>query len=176
MSWFCIATNIFAAVPAKILWDKGLWGESLFTSLTGLASFIYHGNKLDGWTMNEIGIRNTDIILADLLVFHTVHLLIRQDIRWECSIAILPFVIYSAELSVLIRFISMIIYGTGCAIWMISHRSQYDILWVLLGIFFILVELVCFFMGNETNYVWLHGVHHITAFISQYCMIRSIKN
>tara|TARA_R110000851_G_scaffold221807_3_gene374617 strand:+ start:756 stop:1286 length:531 start_codon:yes stop_codon:yes gene_type:complete len=175
MAWFCIATNTLAIVPAKILWDKDFVGDSLFTGLTGLASLLYHGNELDGWEMNQVGIRNTDIVLADLMVLHTVHLLIKSEIRWECSIVALPFVVYSAELSLLVRFCTMIAYGSVCIVWILIHKQRYDLRWVLAGILLILSELVSFFFGNKSNYVWLHGVHHVSAFLSQYCMVRSIK-
>ena len=174
MSWFSIATNTLAIVPAKILWDKGFIGDSLFTGLTGLASLLYHGNELDGWKMNSVAIRNTDIVLANLIVLHTVHLVIKPDIRWECSIVALPFVVYSAEMSLLVRFSTMIAYGSMCILWIFIHKKGYDLRWVLMGIVLILSELVSFFFGNKSNYVWLHGVHHVSAFLSQYCIVKSI--
>ena len=175
MSWFCISTNAVSILPARLLWLNGMHGDSVFTAMTGLASLLYHGNELENWPMNSIAIRNTDIVLANLLVLHTVHTIVAPDRRWECSVITLPFVVYSAELSLLVRFSVMVAYGTMCIVWMIIHRNRYDMRWLALGVLLILSELFTFFFGNQSNYVWLHGLHHVSAFSSQYCMIHSIK-
>ena len=98
-SWYCILTNGVCIFPCFLLYRQSLWGDFILYLATGMASFMYHLNNLEVNFLNDVAIRNTDIILANLSVFHTVNLLCLYDTptRWNYTVACLPLVIYTAE-------------------------------------------------------------------------------
>lgn len=175
MSWYCIGTNLFSLAPAYILYNRAFMADAFFTLCTGMASFLFHGVELEGWPMMFDAIRNTDVILANLLVLHTINTILHHETRFENTICMLPVVIYGSEVDVFWRFAALCAYGGGCTMYVFTHRSYYWLRWYLAGLFVILSEIVLFTFGNQSDYVWLHGTHHITAFAAQAAFLKALK-
>jgi hypothetical protein len=179
-SWYCILTNGFCIFPCFVLCRRSLWGDFVLYLTTGVASFMYHLNNLEVNFLNDVAIRNTDIILANLSVFHTVNLLCLYDTptRWNYTVACLPLVIYTAEYGLVLRFVLMITYSVLGMVYVVLHRANYVTRWVVPAVVCIVGELLFFSYGNEGgsgSYEWLHGSHHVMAFTSLYSFIKSIK-
>ena len=176
MSWYCIGTNVFSLVPTCVLYNVNMKTDSFLTLATGVASFIFHGVELDAWKIDFYAIRYTDVILANMLVIHTMHTLIHMARRMDNTIVTLPLVIYTASVGVLYRFILMISYGLICSAYVLWNYKMYNMLWYLAGIGIICSQVVFFMVGNAQDYMWFHGSHHIAAFMAQAAFIKSIKN
>lgn len=175
MSWFCIGTNLFCMAPAFILYNRNFYADAFVTLATGIASFLFHGVELERWTIDLTGIRNTDVILANLLVLHTINTLLHHETRFENTLCMLPVVIYGAETDVFWRFAVLCAYGGGCTVYVLTHRTMFVLRWYLAGLFVILSEIILFTFGNQKDYVWLHGGHHIAAFAAQAAFIKSLR-
>lgn len=173
MLWYIVGTNLFFIVPAVHLYRLKYWDDLILTISIGVASFIYHGNWISS---NPVAIRNVDVVLADWIVTHTAHYMLNFNRRWTFSIAALPVVIYTAEVDVIYRFIGMICYGLCTMAWVAYYHKKYLLHWNIVGGILITGELVCFAFGNKAvnYYNWLHGTHHILAFISQWCFMKSV--
>ena len=173
--YFCILTNVVALLPTWILIKWGHWGDGVFTFATGLASLLYHTDEFIDWQIKTRAIRDTDIIMADMLVFHTADMFWDFENRWAITANTLPFHVYSSHLSVEFRFACMIVWAsTGIirGMWVTQRRGK---IWMGAGTIIILLELLAFSLGNAEHYGWLHGLHHIAAFSAQACFVRALK-
>ena len=176
-SWYCILTNATVILPSIMLYKRNMIADCLMCVWTGLASFLYHFDRLEYSFMDPVSIRNTDIIMANLLVFHTTNILClkRSPEKWNYTVFVLPMVIYTADVDLLIRVIAMISYGVVGIIYAIIHRKKEELKWIMVGSLIILAELCFFSFGNNNSYyVWLHGSHHITAFLSMASFIKTV--
>jgi hypothetical protein len=173
MSWYCIGTNLVSLVPTVEYYRKKEYSDAVITYFTGISSFLFHGQRLEGWDLDFTGIRNVDLIMANLLIVHVINYLLWYKRRFEISACILPFIIYLAEFSILVRFICTSVYGVFCVGMVIKDKEHYNLPYFFGGIGFIGVDVLCFAFGNEMYYNWLHGTHHVCAFISQLLFTRS---
>lgn len=175
MSWYCIGTNAISLIPSYVLYKRNMKIDSFITLATGVASFIFHGVELDGWNINFIAIRYTDVILANMLVIHTIHTLMDMERRMDNTMVTLPLVLYTASVSVIYRFIFMISYGVICSIYVMWNYKMYNMLWYVAGLVVIGSQVALFTVGNARDYMWFHGSHHVAAFVAQSAFIKSIK-
>lgn len=176
MSLYCILTNLVCVFPAQILWVKQRYGDAIFTLSTGLASLVYHSDEIYESPLNTVAIRNVDIIMADLIMCHTCHMFFHFQRRWDWTISVLPIQIYAAELDVLYRFAFMILWGIVAISMALTHQDKYHMKYLVFGTLCILSELLFFMFANKIHYYWLHGTHHITAFVAQGLFLKSIKS
>ena len=175
--WYCVITNCMCILPCVSLYKRELYGDCILYGSTGVVSFIYHMNKLITNFLNDTGIRNSDIILANLSVFHTVHILYFYDnaLRWNYTMAWLPIVIYTSECGLDVRFGIMIAYGLTIIMYIFVQNYKYSLEWIIFGTLSIISELICFSFANKLHYVWLHGTHHILSFLSLYLFLKGIR-
>tara|TARA_R110002074_G_scaffold134675_1_gene278851 strand:- start:149 stop:697 length:549 start_codon:yes stop_codon:yes gene_type:complete len=177
--WFCVLTNFVCTVPIIICYKKQLIIDASLIAITGGASFIYHFNRLIYPICDQVAIRNTDIIMANLIVIHTGNCIlfrfsnmqrVSADLLW------LPVVIYTAESVVTMRLIGMGVFGVLCQLWWLHHKVNYLWRWMTGGVIGVCVQLVFFNTANAYGeyYEWLHGMHHIMAFTSQASFIYGI--
>ena len=176
MSWFCIGTNVACMIPAYMLYNRKYIPDAFITVCTGVASFMFHGAELEGWPVGFTPMRNTDVILANLLVLHTINTLLHTKNRFGNSLCMLPPVIYGADVKVFWRFVVLCLYGAGCSIYIFTNRNLYILKWYIIGLSIIVGEIFLFTFGNqkENEYSWYHGAHHIAAFTAQGCFVASL--
>jgi len=175
-SWYCILTNATAILPSIMLYKRNMIADCFMCAWTGLASLLYHFDRLEYSFMNPVSIRNTDIIMANLLVFHTTNILClkRSARKWSFTVFVLPMVIYTADVDLMIRVGIMISYGIIGVIYAIIHRKKEELKWIAGGCLLIFAELCFFIFGNKNSYAWLHGSHHIAAFLSMASFIKTV--
>tara|TARA_R110002074_G_scaffold137276_3_gene282319 strand:- start:4713 stop:5333 length:621 start_codon:yes stop_codon:yes gene_type:complete len=143
--------------------------DGSLTALTGISSFLYHFDRLIISFCDEISIRNTDVIMANLLVFHTSNMLLFGSRRFEVDTLLLPIIIYTAENDITMRLVLMGTYGGLFMVLSYIRRALLDVKFLLLGLFLIICELLFFNLANSSDdlYEWFHGIHHIMAFGAQ---------
>ena len=156
-------------IPITICYKKRMIMDGSLTALTGVSSFLYHFDRLIVPFCDEIAIRNTDVIMANLLVFHTSNMLLFGPRRFEVDMLLLPLIIYTAESDIIIRLVLMGTYGVVFMIFSYIRRSALTMRFMVLGLFLIICELIFFNLANSDDelYEWFHGAHHIMAFGAQ---------
>ena len=177
--WFCVLTNFACILPIIICHKRHSIVDASLIALTGGASFIYHFNRLIYPICDQVAIRNTDIIMANLIVIHTGNCILFRfggAQRMSADLLWLPVIIYTAESAVTLRLIGMGVFGVGCQIWWMCHVGLYRWGWMALGALGISAQLAFFNTANgyEEYYPWFHGMHHIMAFVSQASFIYGI--
>lgn len=175
MSMYIVLTNVVCLLPAKLLWSKGEWGDCLFTGLTGLASLMYHIDAIYPTILLADAIRLVDVIMADLLVFHICNYILAKKRRWDVTIALLPINIYITYIPVEVRFAIMTGYSTMAIGWVLCNMDQYTMSYMILGFLTILGEVIFFMFGNQVHYNWLHGTHHVAAFMAEWLVIKGTE-
>lgn len=175
---YCVLTNLAAIVPARALYMKRMFVDAVFVGVTGLASILYHANNAEpvsliGDVFDHQAIRDTDVILANLLVFHTTHMLVcrNRDSRHWMTMAMLPVTIYTNHMSLLVREVMFITYGGLGIIYAAANRRAYDARMLIFGTLSVTLDLVFFMWLGQTYeelYYWYHGTHHIFGFLTVY--------
>lgn len=180
--WYGIFTNLTSLLPASMFYRRKMIPDAILTGVTGLSSFLYHGNNSTPSVFNNVfkttPIRNSDVVLSYLLAIHTINTLVfkKSRRRWDMTIAWLPVCIYMAGVSQYMTITFLTIYamlGLFIALYR-RHRLK----WVTFAYLFAAMDVLLMWMGDviyKNHYYWIHGTHHITCFSSVACMIRVIK-
>lgn len=176
--WFCVITNLVCIVPTTICYKKRMVIDASLTAITGLSSLLYHTNKLLVRFDNPTALRNTDIVMANFLVFHTGNMILYQEDsrRFQIGLILVPLLVYTAESSIEIRLILMGAWGVGCMAYAMKNLKIFEKKFIYFGVFLIICELIFFNFANHWHqyYEWFHGIHHILAFMSQCSFICGI--
>lgn len=180
--WYGVLTNLTALLPASMYYRRKMMPDAILTFVTGLSSFLYHGNNSSPSLFNEVfkkhQIRNSDVILSYSLAIHTINTLVFRKSwrRWDMTVAWFPITIYMAGVSQYITILVLAIYAVvGLAI---SLYRRHKLKWITLGYLFAIIDVLLMWLGDsiyKEQYYWIHGTHHITCFSSIACMIRTIK-
>ena len=127
--WFCVITNLMCIVPTTICYNKRMLVDASLTILTGLSSLLYHTNRLLIHFDNDVALRNTDIVMANFMVFHTGNMILyRSDPkRFQIGLLLVPFIVYTAETSIFIRLILMGVYGITCFAYGLKNLKMFVI-------------------------------------------------
>lgn len=176
--WFCVITNLVCIVPTTICFNKRMVVDASLTAITGLSSLLYHTNRLLVHFDSEVALRNTDIVMANYLVFHTGNMILyRSDPkRFQIGLLMIPFIVYTAETSIVVRLIIMGAYGGACFAYGLKNLKMFVRKFIFIGVFLIICEMIFFNFANHWSqyYEWFHGIHHIMAFLAQSSFICGI--
>tara|TARA_R110000851_G_scaffold197742_1_gene348841 strand:+ start:811 stop:1335 length:525 start_codon:yes stop_codon:yes gene_type:complete len=152
--------------------------DASLTAITGLSSLLYHTNRLLIHFDNDVALRNTDIVMANYLVFHTGNMILYSSDprRFQVGLLLIPFIVYTAETSIVVRLIIMGSYGIVCFAYGLKYLKRYRKKYIFSGIFLIICEMIFFNFANHWSlyYEWFHGIHHILAFLAQSSFIYAI--
>jgi hypothetical protein len=157
-------------VPTTICFNKRMIVDASLTAITGLSSLLYHTNRLLVHFDNDEALRNTDIVMANFMVFHTGNMILyRSDPkRFQIGLLLVPFIVFTAENSIFIRLILMGVYGITCFAYGLKNLKMFVRKFMFFGVFLISCELIFFNIANyrDRYYEWCHWVHHIRAFLA----------
>jgi len=188
-SLFCALSNLVAILPAVLFYRKHNLQDSLFCSITGSVSVLYHLNNNTPNFINIFdndAIRNVDVLISDMLVVNISSYLIFGDShiyatkRFLMFLSYLPFETYSVSAGNVYRERLMVF----SIILFLTTKLHFDgicgqinrYLWS--GVVCSLIDILFYRTlapNSHKYYNVFHGLHHCMAFISIALYIYAVK-